>query len=149
MPGRAGSQRSELQKEPETRTSTGTRNSQRVDYVRKAPKYQKEPELSRHRKFDSSGRYPGSSTSGRRRIQRVEDRCEIGDRNRHPLRGVQDVEPGAGSSCGECSQGVEPEGPRGEEPKCPISLKLSLRGSGETQAQHRLDRLGEPWDRSV
>jgi hypothetical protein len=42
---------------------------------------------------------------------------------------------------------VEPEGPRAEEPKCPMSLKLSLRGSVETQAQHRLDRLGEPLDR--
>jgi hypothetical protein len=43
-----------------------------------------------------------------------------------------------------------------EKPKCPMSLKLSLRGSVERQAQRRQDRLGEPldrldepWDRSV
>jgi hypothetical protein len=77
-------QQSELQ-EPEIWKNIETRNSQRVDYVRKTPKHWKEPELPKHRKLESSGRYPGTSTSIRRR---VEDRCEIGDRNRYPLKGV-------------------------------------------------------------
>jgi hypothetical protein len=71
------------------------------------------------------------------------------DWNRYPLQGFQDAKPGAGSSCGECRQGEEPRGTRAEEPKCPKSLKLSLRGSVERQAQRRQDRLGEPWSRSV
>jgi hypothetical protein len=73
----------ELWKEPEFRKNTGTRNSQRVDYVRQTQKHREELELPKHRKFDSSGRYLGTSTSGRRR---VEDRCEIGDRYRCALR---------------------------------------------------------------
>jgi hypothetical protein len=44
---------------------------------------------------------------------------------------------------------VEPRRTRAEEPKCPESLKLSLRGSVERQAQRRQDRQGEPWSGSV
>jgi hypothetical protein len=142
MPGRAGSQQSELheetairkstgtrnsqrvdyvrrapkhRKEPEIRTSTGTRNGQRVDHVRKAPKHRREPELRKHRKFDSSEdtrevRHPEAREPGE---SKTDARSE--DRNRYPLRGVQDAELGAGRSYCGCSQGEEPEGP---EPKC-------------------------------
>jgi hypothetical protein len=62
---------------------------------------------------------------------------------------VQDAKPGAGRSYGGCSQGEELRGTRAEEPKILMSLKLSLRGSVETQAQRRQDRLGESWSGSV
>jgi hypothetical protein len=129
-------------KEPQFRKNTGTKNSQRVDYVRKTPKHRKELELPKHWKFDSSGRYPGTSTSGRRR---VESRYEIGDQYSCPLRWskTQSREPE------EAAASAVKAWTRAKEPKCPKSLKLSLRGSVETQAQHRQDRLGEPWSRSV
>jgi hypothetical protein len=134
-------QQSELHEEPEIRRSAGTRNSQIVDYVQKASKHEKEPELPRHRKFDSSGRYPGSPTSGRRRARRVEDRCEIGTDICYEGSKTESREPEVA-----VASAVKAMSRRDQEPK---SLKLSLRGSVETQAQHRLDRLGEPWDRLV
>jgi hypothetical protein len=129
-------------KEPELQKNTGTKNSQSVDYVQKTTKHRKEPELPKHRKFDSSGRYPRTSTSGRRS---VESRCEIGDRYSCPLRWskTQSREPQ------EAAASVVKAWTRAEEPKYPKSLKLSLRGSVETQAQHRQDRLGEPWSGSL
>jgi hypothetical protein len=62
---------------------------------------------------------------------------------------VQDAKPGAGRSYGKYSQGEEPGGTRAEEPESPMSLKLSLRGSVERQAQRRQGRRGELWSRSV
>jgi hypothetical protein len=52
--------------------STGTRNSQRVDYVRKAPKHRRESELSKHRKLDI------------RKTENPESRRPIRDRSREP-----------------------------------------------------------------
>jgi hypothetical protein len=84
-------------------------------------------------------------------IRKRESRRPMRDRRLEQIsaKGVQDAKPGAGRSCGECSQGEEQGGTRAKEPKCPKSLKLSLRGSVERQAQHRQDRLGEPWSGSV
>jgi hypothetical protein len=46
--------------------------------IRKTPKHRNFRPVRKHRKFDLSGRYPGTSTSGGRRVG---GRCEIGDRN--------------------------------------------------------------------
>jgi hypothetical protein len=154
MSGKAGTSTVRTPKEPEFRKNTGTKNGQRVDYVRKTPKHRKEPELPKHRKFDSKQRIPGNLD-----IRKKESRKSMRDRRPVQLSAkmVQDAKPGAGRSCGRCSQGEEPRGtraeePRGtraEEPKIPMSLKLSLRGSVETQAQHRQVWLGELWSGSV
>ena len=49
----------------------------------------------------------------------------------------------------ERERGVEPGGTGAVIRKIPKSLKLSLRGSVERQAQHRLDRLSKPRTGSV
>ena len=46
-------------------------------------------------------------------------------------------------------RGVKPGGTGAESPRIPKSLKLSLRGSVEIQAQHRPDRLKKPRTESV
>ena len=57
------------------------------------------------------------------------------------VRGIEEVE--------ERERGVKPGGTGPESPKIPKSLKLSLRGSVERQAQHRPDRLKKPRTESV
>jgi hypothetical protein len=136
----------ELRKDPEFRKNTGTKNSRRTDSsgkhrnIRKSRKTSETPEVRLKRKI-----------SGNLDIRKKESRRLIRSRRLKQIsaKRVQDANPGAGRSYGGCSQGEEPRGTTAEEPKCPRSLKLSLRGSVERQAQRRQDRLGEPWSRSV
>jgi hypothetical protein len=125
--------------------NTGTKNSRRSDSSGKHrnTESRKFRPVRKHRKFDSSERHPGTSISGRRRVG--------GRWNGSPVKGPRHK---AGSRKERRQMRVSrgawrDRSRRAEDPKIPKSLKLSLRGSVEKQAQHRQDRLGEPWSESV
>jgi hypothetical protein len=135
------------------RNSRKSQNTEKSEFrpVRKTPKSRNFRPVRKHRKFDSSGRYPETLTSAPPR-KRTEPDAQTRPstmtkeswrpmQNQIPNRmsgeRIQDAKPEPEGATANAVKACKQEAP---EPKSPKSLKLSLTGSVERQAQHRPDR---------